>query len=377
MARSIPRRPVRESFRRDVVLYSAVWTLLGLFSAAQSLATRMLEGQPLEWGATIGTELLNWYTCGIDTPVYIWLVRRFPLRGPTLARRVALYVAILLVSVPIKYLIWVPLQNAIFHSGWTFARTFAPNVFAVFVGQMYFVVLLYAIEYYRAARERELRTAQLETELSHAQLDSLRAQIHPHFLFNTLNSISTLMHRDVGAADEMLSRLSDMLRASFAANGDQETSLGEELELVELYLGIMRVRFRDRLLAQIDVPDTLLGERVPSFVLQPIIENVVKHGIDASSHVTCIRVTVDGDDEKLRVRVLDDGRGIHPNADLTAGMGLSNIRRRIEQLYGVAGSLSICARDGGGTEVIIALPRTARRGVVVSTATGISVASSA
>jgi signal transduction histidine kinase len=368
MVRSEGRPRARGSLWRDCALYAVVWTLLGLFSAAQIFATHIFEGQPIDWARTVGTELLNWYTCGIDTPVYIWLVRRFPLKGPYFARRAALYVVILLLSVPVKYLIWVPLQNAAFHSGWTFANAVVPNVFAVFMGQLYFVVLLYAVEYYRAARERDLRAARLETELSQAQLDLLRSQMHPHFLFNTLNSVSALMHRDVAAADEMLSRLSDMLRASFACDDGQETSLGRELQLAQLYLDIMHVRFRDRLVFAIDAPQGLLDEQVPSFLLQPIVENAVQHGIDGSSEVTSIGVLVSADDRDLCIRVVDDGAGLPPNAALRAGIGLQNTRRRIEALYGGAGSLRVLARDGGGTEVVIGVPRRHRALTIASAA---------
>jgi two-component system, LytTR family, sensor kinase len=215
----------------DIALYSALFTLLGFFAAVQSVVTHVLAGEPAIWSARLGTELLNWYTCGIFTPVYIWLMRRFPVGGPQLGLRIALYLAILLLTVPVKYLIWVPLQNTMFHTGWTFTRSVVPNVFAVFMGQLYFIVFLYAVEYYRRARERALRAAQLETELSKSQLGILRSQMHPHFLFNTLHSISVLMHRDVDGADEMLSRLGDMLRASFASDSEQEIPLRKELEL--------------------------------------------------------------------------------------------------------------------------------------------------
>jgi hypothetical protein len=215
--------------RRDLLLYAALWTILGLFSAAQNLAINIAHGQPANWGTTLGTELLNWYTCGIETPFYIWLVRRFPLNGRAMTARLALYFITLLLSVPVKYLLWVPLENAIFHTRWSFEATVLPNVFAVFMGQLYFIVLLYAIEYYRVARERALRAKQLEVELSRAQLETLRSQMHPHFLFNTLNSISVLMHRDAAAADELLCRLGEMLRASFApdcARGYDRCSTG-------------------------------------------------------------------------------------------------------------------------------------------------------
>lgn len=350
----------------DIALYSALLTLLGFFAAVQSVVTHVLAGEPANWGARLGTELLNWYTCGMFTPVYIWLMRRFPLRGPQLGLRIVLYLAILLLSVPVKYLIWVPLQNAMFHTGWTFTRSVVPNVFAVFMGQLYFIVFLYAVEYYRRARERALHAAQLETELSKSQLGILRSQMHPHFLFNTLHSISVLMHRDVDGADEMLSRLGDMLRASFASDSEQEIPLRKELELVDLYLNIMRVRFRDRLHAQVQISENVLDVRVPSFLLQPIVENAVRHGIEGSSDAINIHVTGNAEGKSLCLRVIDDGRGPPRHGEIRAGIGLGNTRRRMEQLYGSAGQLDILAREGGGTEVIIRIPRKAPRSAIVS-----------
>jgi len=359
--------------RRDLLLYAALWTILGLFSAAQNIATNIAHGQPANWGTILGTELLNWYTCGIETPFYIWLVRRFPLNGPMIAARVALYFAVLLLSVPVKYLLWVPLENAIFHTSWSFASTALPNVFAVFTGQLYFIVLLYAIEYYREARERALRATQLEAELSQAQLETMRSQMHPHFLFNTLNSISVLMHRDVAAADELICRLGEMLRASFAHDRAQEIPLGKELELTNLYLEIMRVRFGARLAAEVEVPQTLLDEQIPSFLLQPIVENAVRHGIEHTSDAISIRVTAQTIGGFLRLCVIDNGRGVP--AEIRHGLGLGNTRRRIQQLYGPAASLDVSRRTGGGTEVTISIPHSEGRPCATGSALAVASAS--
>jgi two-component system, LytTR family, sensor kinase len=360
MALPQTRALVRRSFWWDVVLYAGLWTLLGLFSGTQQIVSSAFMGHAADWHVTLGTELLNWYTCGLATPLYVWLVRRFPLDGPALAPRIALYLTTILVCVPLKFAVWVPLQDALFHTRWRFTDLLVTEAFGVVTAQVFFVVLVCAVEYYRTARERELHTSQLETELSQARLESLRSQLHPHFLFNTLNSISALMQRDVAAADEMLSRLGDMLRASLRADEAQETPLRDELDTVKLYLDIMRVRFRDRLATQIDVPDALLAEHVPSFLLQPLVENAVRHGIDESSTMTHIRVTAGADDALLRLRVIDDGRGLPPNATLREGFGLRNTRRRLEQLYGSAGTLTIVPREAGGTEVIITVPRRER-----------------
>jgi hypothetical protein len=343
--------------RSELLFYAALWTFVGLLSAAQDIAVNIARGHPAAWGQTVGTALLNWYTCGIGTPVYIWLVRRFPLTGPTIAARTALYCLVLLLSVPAKYLVWVPLENAIFHTSWSLLSAASSNVFAVFMGQLSFIVFLYAIEYYRAARQRELRANQLEVELSNAQLETMRSQMHPHFLFNTLNSISTLMHRDVAAADELICRLGEMLRASFTHAAQQEVPLGWEIELTNRYLEIMRVRFGTRLTAGVEVPQALLAEQVPSFLLQPIVENAVRHGIEDTSDAIDVRVTGAISGGFLRFSIIDNGRGPTERTRTGHGIGLGNTRRRIERLYGPCASLDIRRRpDGGGAEVTIIIP---------------------
>src|SRR5579872_5001478 len=285
--------------RSDFALYGTLFTVIGLLDGVQSYASAGAAGHPVTMGFALGTGLLNWWSCGLLTPMYIWLVRRVPLVRPHLPAKVLLYAVILVFSVVPKYAIWIPLENAIFGTHWTFAKTVIDEVFGVFIGQLSFVVLLYAMEYYRIARARELQATQLEAQLSHAQLDALRAQIHPHFLFNTLNSISALMQRDVSAAQRMLERLSDMLRLTLASDGSQEARLDSEIRMLEAYLEIMRARFGDRLAANVDVDAALLGERVPSFVLQPLVENTVRHGLNESSKTTNVRITAATQDDML------------------------------------------------------------------------------
>ncbi len=142
---------------RDLVLYAGVWTLLAVFATTQSVVSQAYNGEHIDWIKTIGSAGLNWYTCGIGTPLYVWLVRRYPLRGERVRLRVGLYIAVMVTCVVAKYTLWVPLQNTFFHAGWTLARELIPNVFGVFVDQVYFVVLLYAIEYYRTTKATELQ----------------------------------------------------------------------------------------------------------------------------------------------------------------------------------------------------------------------------
>ena len=283
--------PAHNRFRHDLLIYFCVWTGLAVFAATQDLVSAAYHHELQHPGPLVATALLNWYTCALGTPLYVWLVRRYPLRGPYLAGRVALYVAAILACVVLKYVVWVPLENVLFNVHWTFDGSLIPNVFGVALDQLYFVVLLYAIEYYRSARAQERRAMELEGALSEAQLAALQSQLHPHFLFNTLNSVSALMQRDIGAADEMLARLSDMLRLTLAAGAHQEVPLRGELDILSRYLEIMQVRFGDQLHVELDVPDDVLDESVPSFLLQPIVENTLRHGMQGGGRTTTVTVS--------------------------------------------------------------------------------------
>ena len=347
------------SYWRTVAIYFGFWTLIGLTAALQNIVDQQLyPGKNDPWTHIVVAALLNWWTCGIGTPIYVWLVRAYPLRGRIISWTGLLYLAVMVVCVPIKFLVWFPLQTAILGTHFPpMLTSIAGEFFAVFLDQFYFLALLSAVEYYRTSRNHELAASQLQAELSQAQLQTLRSQLQPHFLFNTLNSIAALMHYDVKAAEEMLTRLSEMLRLTLESSEGQEVQLRNELEILNLYLQIMHVRFGERLSTNVDFASSLLEERVPSFLLQPLVENAVRHGIDASSKMTHIRVSGSVENGMLTLRIVDDGRGLPQNQEIREGFGLRNTRRRLEQLYGDAGKLLVSNRDGGGTEVVVTIPR--------------------
>ena len=347
----------RTAVWRDMLIYTAIWTVLGLFSFTLWMVNAQYTGKLSGWAPALGTTMLDFYTIGITTPILVWMVRRFPIVQPRAALVALLYLAVMAACVVLKWLIHVPLENFFFHKCWTFARLLVGDSYGVFLAELIFVVLLIAVEGYRTAQRSELRASQLQAQLSSAQLEVLRSQLHPHFLFNTLNSISALMHRDVDAADMMLSRLSDMLRLTLDSGSNQEATLRSELEAIRLYLSIMDARFGDRLAVSVDIPDALLAERVPSFLLQPLVENAVRHGIGESALTTSIRISGSADPDALTLRIVDDGRGLPPDGDRREGIGLRNTRKRLIELYGAAAQLEVANRDGGGTEVVVRIPR--------------------
>jgi two-component system, LytTR family, sensor kinase len=343
---------------RVAAIYAGVWTLLGLFAAAQNFVSdAYLHEKAASFSGILGTSLLNWYTCGISTPVYLWLVDRLPLKHPHIVARLPLYLVSVAGCVIVKYALWVPLENALFHTHWKLSSLLVQNFFWTAFGQIAFVVVLYTIELYRSGQERELTASRLEAQLSQQKLRRLRSQLDPHFLFNTLNCISGLIRRDTEAADTMLVRLSEMLRATLASDGRQEVRLREELALANAYIDIMRVRFGDRLRVRVNVDERLLDEAVPSFLLHPLVENAIRHGMHESARTTNVEITAHFDSSGLVVRVADDGRGPPPEQMRKEGIGLRNTRGRLEGLYGGLGDLMLTTRDGGGTEVSVRLPR--------------------
>jgi LytS/YehU family sensor histidine kinase len=202
---------------------------------------------------------------------------------------------------------------------------------------------------------REKRTAQLETKLVEAQLKTLQGQLHPHFLFNTLHAISALIHRDADDADRMVSRLSDLLRLTLERDGVQEVSLKEELEFLQKYLEIEQIRFQDRLTVKFSVQPQVLDARVPTLILQPVVENAIRHGIGPQTGGGLVEVTARAEGDTLWLQVRDTGAGLSEDA-LTAlqkGIGLSNTRARLECLYGSHSRFEFSNALGGLTVRIV------------------------
>jgi sensor histidine kinase YesM len=235
--------------------------------------------------------------------------------------------------------IWTPLFNALNPDA---HRTYSQILFAGFYGDMlaYWgaVGVIHAIEYYVESRERTLEATRLA-------LDNLRAQLQPHFLFNTLQSISTLIHRDPAAADRMLTDLSELLRLSLRSPGSKEVPLREELEFLERYLQIMRVRFGDRLVIAVHAEPNVMDVPVPSLVLQPIVENAIQHGMADRTDRGHVQVRAGRAGSALTLEVFDDGPGPSSTAS-SNGIGLANTRERLRRLYGPDGRMDILQEKG-------------------------------
>lgn len=228
------------------------------------------------------------------------------------------------------------------------------------------VALAHAQALHRRYRERERVTLQLETKLARAQLEALKIQLQPHFLFNTLNTISALLHRDAEAADRVLSRLGDLLRLSLQHSGKQEVMLRQELEFLERYLEIQQTRFQDRLTVRFDTDPEVLDALVPTLVLQPLVENAVRHAIEPRAARGHLDIRARRRDGRLRLEVADDGPGLGPAGpgDINgagipstgSGIGLANTRARLEQLYGKGHRFTLANAPAGGLVVTLEIP---------------------
>ena len=346
-----------------------VATALSLFSFLQAYRLTLLTSKPgmtIEAGKLLALNLALWYIAALMMPAIVWMARRFPFdtghkiraviahSGGALTFAFVHFVGI----TSMRFLLWedggkypsVP-WSSYFQRRALEQLDWSLMVYAVIVG------VSHAIAFYHESQERKLKAAQLETRLVEARLKTLEAELHPHFLFNTLHAISTLVHRDPDSADRMISRLSDLLRITFDRTGEPKVSLKEEIDFLQKYLDIEQTRFQDRLTVHVNVePDALDGE-VPRMILQPIVENAIKHGIAGRHGGNQIQILAGRDGDRLWMQVRDNGGGLQVRTlkALRTGVGLSNTRARLDCLYGRHYRLEFSDKHGG-LSVLIAIP---------------------
>jgi two-component system LytT family sensor kinase len=287
-----------------------------------------------------------------------WLVRHYPLRGGLRLRRAPAYAgAALLFGLAQTSVMWL-LRVAVHRAtgvGDPLPRTASAYVMELPIQAMVFAVMagvLHSLEALRRARERELKDAHLESRLARSELRSLRLQLQPHFLFNALNTVSAAMYRDTLAADEMLAQLARLLRASLRT--EDEVSLEVELKTLDCYLAIMRARFGDRLEVRVDVEPRTRQALVPSMILQPLVENAIRHGSAERTGEGRIGIRVSSCGPELALEVENEAPGsARPDSTPAAGMGLSVTMERLQLLYGDAGRLEVRHVDGPSPLVVV------------------------
>ena len=326
----------------------AGWTALALFFAVSTSLTYRSTGRPANWRLTITRALSEWWLWALLTPAIVWLSRRFPLHGSKTIRNAAIHAAAGTVVAVVKLLV----DRAVFAAltgFWTYmlVSTLALD-FAIYAG---IVAAAHGVEYYRRSRERD----HLEARLAETRLQLLGMQLQPHFLFNTLNTIAEMVHDDPDKADAMIGGLSDLLRRTLELGPSQEVTLEEELALVERYLDIQRARFGDRLRVRVDADAAARAAKVPALLLQPLVENAIRHGLALRRDAGRIAIDASSSDGAIRIAIVDDGP-----ADGAGGperTGLGNTRARLHAMYGDAASLDLTQERGRGTRVDVRIPR--------------------
>ncbi len=225
---------------------------------------------------------------------------------------------------------------------------------------MYILIVgaTYIIDYYQQNREREERTSELETELQRAQLQMLKTQIHPHFLFNTLHTISTLVYKDAQVADKAITRLSQLLRTALKNSTLQMAPLKQELDFLKMYLDIIQTRFQNKLFIELNINDETLDAQVPYLILQPLVENAIRHGIATRNEVSKIKISALLENQNLILEVSDNGPGfkVQEGSVFEKGFGLSITSKRLIQLYGSEHRLILNHKDGDGVRVTLEIP---------------------
>jgi len=352
------------------LLLVGLWTIPGVLVGSQLFFHDRIQGfavYPNLWPRYVIWQWVGWSFWIPVTPFILLLGRRVPIG---LKRR---WTGIVVHTVTASLM-------SIFFAVWNtlFARPIAPRASVYELDPRYFfesfalqrfqtslltyVVILgvgYGIDFYRQNRKRELQASQLQAQLAQAQLEALKMQLHPHFLFNTLNGIAMLVRKGgQQEAVKMLVGLSDLLRLALENAGTQVVTLQQELSFLERYLELQRIRFRDRLTIELAVaPDTLAAE-VPNLILQPIVENAIRHGVDRSSDAVLVEIRARRENDRLRLEVRDDGPGFsgEVRADGSEGVGLSNTRQRLERLYGPEYLFEIGDAPEGGARAVLEIP---------------------
>jgi signal transduction histidine kinase len=352
-----------------------IFTLLGLFFTLQAYLLQQFaievradlppQRAVITWRELLRLNLAEFYLWALIAPLIFFLGRRFPFVRDRWKLSLPVHVLSCLLIAIVETFFSTLVNDWI--------RTDAPKPsLSISVLKLYTIarfhqnILFYcvilgvgqAVDYYRKYRDRELRATQLQAQLVQAQLKVLKMQLHPHFLFNTLNAISALIYQDVDLADRMIARLGELLRATLENADRQEVPLREELDFIEPYLEIEKARLGPRLTVKFSLDSEALNCLVPNMILQPLVENAIRHGIAPRTEPGSVEISAVRENGRLKLKVRDDGPGMPPaaSAKTQTGLGLANTRARLQQLYGPAHGLEMNGGLRCGLEVIVSIP---------------------
>ncbi len=346
---------------------AAIWCGLGLFDATQNVFVMRAEGMHHHWTRLFFTLLFSWLPWILATPAVLLLARRYP---PAQWKRLSTWAMHLAACgvIGVFYAAWVALWEELLNP-WAlmpgpdpFPELWRHKFSSGLLSYLFLYGLILLVNHILDAREQlafqQTETARLNEQLSKSQLSALRRQIEPHFLFNTLNAIAGLVREKRNdAAVSMIVGLSDFLRRVVEDSDRQQVPLGEELEFTQKYLDIQKVRFAERLQFSVDVPEELLPAQVPSLILQPMVENAVKHGIARRVQGGAIKITASRSNGTLTMRVYNDGPSLPEGWEIgQSGIGIVNVRTRLQSLYGDQFELSMRDHAPAGVEATVSVP---------------------
>jgi len=336
-----------------------LWSALGALFALPDISSP-------HWNRQLLGSLTFWWAWGLVTPLIFWIDARLPVQQKQLGMRILAHLPVSIVLTLLYTYLWNAMNAAVGLTGWSWlgAKGFLASVSnqgILWKWLVYWVVFgaSQTFTYYEHYLDSELRLERMERSFSEARLNALRMQLDPHFLFNALNTISSQVERDPRLARTMIEHLGDLLRLSLEARDRQEIPLAEELAFLDHYVAIQKIRFAENLRIEIQVAPEVKYALVPSLIVQPLVENAIRHGVSSRASGGTVTVLAEHDVNQLRIRVTDDGVGLPPGWTLetSSGMGLSVTQERIRGFHSDGnGCFSVRPRAGGGTEVEISLP---------------------
>jgi signal transduction histidine kinase len=345
--------------KHEIALILAGWSIVSVISTGWYFTILEQEGSQNPLGEAALIAVLLSVLWALTTIAIFSLSRRFPLDRRPRIRNVAIHAVFSIVIATTEATLETAAVLLVGRSpqGGPISATLQGITFAFLVYWLA-VGVAHGMMFYRRYRQRDEEASALSNRLAQAELMVLKSQLHPHFLFNALNTISALMHKDVKAADRMLARLSELLRGALDHTSDEEVSLQDELSFLESYLEIEKARLAERLTVEVDVPSNVLDARVPHMILQPLVENAIRHGVSPRAAPGRVTIRARGRRDMLDLEVIDDGPGIQPKrlGNGSRGLGLANTRSRLEQLYGEGFSFEPKNRDEGGYRVSMSIP---------------------
>ena len=344
-------RPVRWAFG------FAIWTALACFSVGQAALYLSNAHSPVRWGSLFVGRLADWYSLAMFTPLLFWLVRRFPADQPPRLRNILVLGAACVPIVVLKYAILVQAMHLISpdNMGMTVRSALMSNFIVEVLCTWAIIGVIHAILFYQRLKTREIEAARLAKDLAESRLEALTLRLQPHFLFNTLNSVVALISRDAAAAEQMLIGLGEMLHR--ALDESPVVPLASEVALLDTYLDIMRRRFEHRLDIRVSISPDVRDVMVPRFMLQPIVENSLEHGIARRKGTGTVEIDARLSGPNLVISVHDNGPGLPAVDEIRGdGIGLRNTERRLAALYGSRFSLRLGRAALGGASVTITIP---------------------